>query len=165
MQDNDKEPTMSDISGRLFEMPYATWDPALSCWRTYAGISALGSPKSSATWPTSGSMRNGACFEHPTWAHPTNGPDSLSLLGTPAARDHKDTGNEATAAFIQDQPHRSVLPRMIAQLLPTPAAKDGERGPDYAAATRPGTGGDSLTTTIAKLNGGRTPLPFPDGPP
>lgn len=45
-------------------------------------------------------------------------------------------------------------------LLPTPAASDGSRGPDYAAATREGTGGDSLTTTVALLP---TPVAHDDG--
>jgi hypothetical protein len=45
--------------------------------------------------------------------------------------------------------HARNLSREV--LLPTPAAADGERGTDYAAATREGTGGDSLTTAAAKL--------------
>ena len=36
-------------------------------------------------------------------------------------------------------------------LLPTPEAKLSSSGPDYARATRPGSGGDDLTTTIHKL--------------
>ena len=36
-------------------------------------------------------------------------------------------------------------------LLPTPEAKLGSSGPDYARATRAGSGGDDLITTVAKL--------------
>lgn len=36
-------------------------------------------------------------------------------------------------------------------LLPTPAAADGERGPDYARVNREGSGGDDLVTLTAKL--------------
>lgn len=47
--------------------------------------------------------------------------------------------------------HGKSLAIEVARLLPTPAAADAERGPDYAAETREGTGGDPLVTTIAKL--------------
>lgn len=36
-------------------------------------------------------------------------------------------------------------------LLPTPTASDGSRGPDFAKATRPGAGGDDLTTAVSRL--------------
>ena len=36
-------------------------------------------------------------------------------------------------------------------LLPTPAAWDGDRGPDYARAGRDGSGGDDLVTTVARM--------------
>jgi hypothetical protein len=35
-------------------------------------------------------------------------------------------------------------------LMPTPQAKLADAGPDYARATRPGSGGDDLTTTLAR---------------
>lgn len=38
-----------------------------------------------------------------------------------------------------------------AQLLPTPEAKLASSGPDYARANREGSGGDDLTTTIARI--------------
>jgi len=37
--------------------------------------------------------------------------------------------------------------------LPTPTAADDIRGPDYARATRPGSGGDDLVTALARLGG------------
>ena len=46
-------------------------------------------------------------------------------------------------------------PRMVgsasSSLLPTPEAKLSDSGPDYARATRPGSGGDDLTTTLHRL--------------
>ena len=36
-------------------------------------------------------------------------------------------------------------------LLPTPEAKLGSSGPDYARKTRPGTGGDSLHEAVGRL--------------
>lgn len=36
-------------------------------------------------------------------------------------------------------------------LLPTPAAADGQRGPDYARAGREESGGDDLLTAILKM--------------
>lgn len=45
-----------------------------------------------------------------------------------------------------DLPGLGPLPK----LLPTPAAADGGRGPDFARATRPGSGGDDLVTTVAR---------------
>lgn len=40
-------------------------------------------------------------------------------------------------------------------LLPTPTAADGSRGPDYARATRPGAGGDDLVTICARASNNR----------
>lgn len=59
------------------------------------------------------------------------------LLPTPAARYHKG-GN----------PNRSGGDDLPTALLPTPAASDGARGPDYARVGREGCGGDDLITTV-----------------
>jgi hypothetical protein len=63
---------------------------------------------------------------------------AAQLLPTPNAT---DSSGPEMGSFL----------RSIDRLLPTPAAADGQRGPDYAAETREGTGGDSLTTAAAKL--------------
>jgi len=39
----------------------------------------------------------------------------------------------------------------MVQLLPTPAASDGARGPDLARANRPDSGGMDLTTVVERL--------------
>jgi DNA (cytosine-5)-methyltransferase 1 len=42
-------------------------------------------------------------------------------------------------------------------LLPTPAAADGQRGPDYARAGREESGGDDLLTALLKLQQEQSP--------
>jgi len=64
-------------------------------------------------------------YEHPTWVLPTVGNGSSSLLPTPTVSDAKDSGGEATLAYLRGRPHRSQLPAVIVQLLPTPRASDG----------------------------------------
>lgn len=56
------------------------------------------------------------------------------------------------------EPGRGASPDLssVVALLPTPAARDGERGPDYAAAGRSSTG-DYLETAVSKM------LPTPQG--
>jgi hypothetical protein len=107
---------------------FAFYDPDGSCWRTWPAISLWGSETYSATWPRRGSMRSGACYEHPTSEHHTAGHGSSSLLGTPrassalanetihtiAARGHRETHRQ-----------RSGLEDGIALLLlPTPVVND-----------------------------------------
>lgn len=89
-----------------------------------------------------------------------SGFSSSPLLPTPNASVSQD-GERPETFFERRLAQKALgrngngigLPLTIAvQLLPTPAGSDGSRGPDYAAATREGTGGDSLTTTVARLN-------------
>jgi hypothetical protein len=81
----------------------------------------------------------------------------VALLPTPTAGDAKASGsrnlegsNAHAGVSLTDAVRfgNSETPR---KLLPTPQAADADRGPDYAAATREGTGGDSLVTTVAKM--------------
>ena len=182
---------MTDTSGRLFEMPWACWDPASSSWRTYAGTSHSGSMPFSGTWPTSGSMRDGACYEHPTWEHPTSAPASsllptpstsehtgpsqlqaggddlrtvISLLPTPAARDHKDAGGQATNDHLANKPHRSKLPGVLAQLLPTPRAQNGEPR-NQTPWERPLDEPQNLENAVARIPGVPTKQRFDGGKP
>lgn len=68
-----------------------------------------------------------------------------SYLPTPQARDHKGTNPFRNGGLD--------LPGAIA-LLPTPEAKSATAGPDYARATRAGSGGDDLVTTVCKATRG-----------
>lgn len=93
------------------------------------------------------------------------------LLPTPAASDHKGAASPEAA---KDWEHRGTnLPEAMQRasvgifpegpLLPTPAAWDEDRGPDYARMEREGSGGDDLTTSVARLTGDRMRQPSPDG--
>lgn len=77
--------------------------------------------------------------------------DSITeLLPTPTCRDHKGAANPP--GRLRDGRVRTagddMLPDAVAALLPTPAACDGARGPDYARVGRDGSGGDDLITAV-----------------
>ncbi len=58
---------------------FATWDRDSSSWRTCADLFSRGSETYSRRWPSSGSMRNGACsVRAPSELH-THGPECSSL--------------------------------------------------------------------------------------
>src|SRR5690606_20329056 len=101
--------TMSDTCGPTSPTPFATYDPAGSCWRTSAATSTSGSAPFSGTWPPSGSMRSGSCYEQPTPAPRTDVPASSSLLPTPSAHESQPTDEyvaEGRAAL--EDPHRRL---------------------------------------------------------
>lgn len=62
------------------------------------------------------------------------------LLPTPTSRDHKGRNQRDDDTCL------------TGALLPTPAAADGERGQDFARATRIGSGGDDLVTLVVKAD-------------
>lgn len=71
--------------------------------------------------------------------------DDVAMLPTP------DTRNRTSAASKAKHPGGGGGWGLSDILLPTPEAKLGSAGPDYARAGREGSGGDDLTTTMAKL--------------
>lgn len=87
---------------------------------------------------------------------------SLTLLPTPVANDDHKTAAAHLAKKVASGAGEAitsldVMARQAAatgewsnRLLPTPAAWDGDRGPDYARANRDGSGGDDLVTIVAK---------------
>lgn len=163
-----------DTSGRLFELPLLTWDPASSCWRTSGAISRSGSTGSSVTLPTSGMTRSGELFEHPTWAAATRGP-GCSLLPTPTASERDRTPEEAEARHRQGRAlgrNGGGRPDLtsVAVLLPTPTARDWKghnqrhdatclpgallptpRTSDANGTGEHGTGGPDLRTAVDRL--------------
>lgn len=71
-----------------------------------------------------------------------------ALLPTPTTQDGANCAGPS-------QFQRNSLPlNVVATLLPTPAAADGDRGPDYARASREGSGGDDLVTLVTKAERG-----------
>jgi hypothetical protein len=71
-------------------------------------------------------------------------PSEERCLSTP------DTSPEAPNAGSHRRAHPSGLGNQVRALIPTPQAKLADAGPDYARTTRPGSGGDDLTTFIAR---------------
>lgn len=126
---------MSVTSGPTSPRQFVFFDREGSCWRTWPAISLWGSETYSGTWPKRGSMRSGACFEHPTWEPPTSGHDSSSSLPTPTRRDHKGRNQRDDA---------TCLPGAVA-LLPTP------RTSDTNGAGLHGNGGMDPRTTVTLL--------------
>jgi hypothetical protein len=142
---------------------FASFDPGSSSsrtWRTFSlsMMEPCGVPFS-GTWPRSGMTWRGIAFRLPPLALRMAVTGSSPLLGTPTARDWKDTGD------MTNVPTNGLLGRQVRELklLPTPNAWDGQRGPDYARARkgegREQSGGDDLTTTAFKLSNGASTSP------
>lgn len=119
---------MPDTSGRTSLRQFAFYDPDGSCWRTWPAISLWGSETYSGTWPKRGSMRSGACFEHPTWEPPTSVPACSSLLPTPMTADGEGGRRATNLEWVDGTAYRpsgskaSVSLRESLDLLPTPTA-------------------------------------------
>lgn len=161
---------MSVTSGPTSQRQFVFYDPDGSCWRTFGAISLWGSEPYSGTWPKRGSMRSGACYEHPTWVPPTAELASSSLLPTPAAQEPGGTVEQYHARLRKaDGRNPTFTPLgMLVQLLPTPRASPNEnrqtkRSPSQAA----GKHGLSLAAEVCSLpsHGGSTSLPFGAGRP
>lgn len=78
----------------------------------------------------------------------------VALLPTPAANLGTCGGGqppERRRAGGHSVGLHDVVEYLPGALLPTPAAVDGARGPDYARAARAGSGGDDLVTSMARL--------------
>jgi len=161
---------MSDTSGQLFEMPFAFCDPELSCLRTSEGISRWGSTLYSLTLPVSGSMRNGACFDHPMSERHTNVPASLSLLPTPTASQPGGTPEQHLqrkrgGKMNRTNPTVTDL-RMAIELLPTPTANGHDSRNSTVNRTKHNPTlviADTLSDVAWKIGGGDTPTPLTGG--
>lgn len=113
-------------SGRTSSEPFASYDRNSSSWRTSQDLSST-SESSSVTWPRSGSMRSGRCFERPKLAPLTAATDSSSVHGLLPTPSHSDgTGSPGTS------PKRSggMNLRTAVTLLPTPSASNPNDGED-----------------------------------
>jgi hypothetical protein len=75
---------MSDGSGLSSRGSYASYDPDTRLWKTYQGCLFEEWETFSGTWPSSGTLRNGAVYPLRPWALLISGSGS-SLLGTPTA--------------------------------------------------------------------------------
>lgn len=141
---------MSDTYGRLFMLPFATFDPDSCSLRTSTGTDLSDSDGSSPTLPRSGSMRNGECFELPTLV-PVMPELGCGLLPSPAASE-PGGGLDAYRARFKDGRVSTFAPlSMLAPLLPTPSCSDAT-GPQTSAKKQ---GGGSLRGTLLPTPTGR----------
>jgi hypothetical protein len=80
-----------DCSGRWCE-PFAWFDPATSCWRTWRPCSVEGWEPFSEPWPRAGMTRSGIAYRRPTLAPRTYGTgygqSPTHSIPTPTASDH-----------------------------------------------------------------------------
>jgi DNA (cytosine-5)-methyltransferase 1 len=140
--------------------PIATWNPARGAWETSALNLLCGHlVPFSRTWPRSGSMRNGRCFQRPEWVPATSaGESSFSdgLLPTPVAHDDGKTpeAHLAMKARMPGGPCYSITSLAVAAqtLLPTPQSHDraGAKTPEQIAVMRErGAGVHNLNETVA----------------
>lgn len=94
----------------------------------------------------------------PTSASPLVMGASLDLLPTPVTTDAKSAARGTTTTGVMHagtsltDAIRSLPSEPVEDLLPTPAAADGKRGPDFARANRAGSGGDDLITLAVKAS-------------
>lgn len=93
---------VQDSSGRLCE-PFAWFDRATSCWRTWQRCSVEGWARFAAPWPRAGMTRNGIAYRRSPSA-PLAGATGLSLLPSPTERDSAGSRN-ATSSRRPDSKH------------------------------------------------------------
>lgn len=97
----------------------------------------------SQTWPTSGTMRNGSVYEHPTQGPRTDGSGSSSwgdCYPTPRVTTNGGLGTsrDNDNSRIEDQAATWATP------------KSSQSGPDRARRVREGSGGDDLVTQVSE---------------
>lgn len=118
-------------------VPLATWNSARGVWETpQVSLLCEHSVPYSAPWPTSGSMRAGACFAPQTSEPRTVESGSSSLPGPPGGSPllKTPTSNLATNGGSQHPAkrkrggHGPNLADEVEWLLPTPKASDGTKG-------------------------------------
>jgi hypothetical protein len=107
----------------------ATWNTARDAWEKpdTEGLTCGHSAVYSATFPTSGSMRNGAVFELPKWEPATSDTGSSSLLKTPTSQLATNGGSQHPDKRKAGG-HGPTLADEIEHLLPKPTERDTSAG-------------------------------------
>ena len=105
--------------------------------------------------PTDGQGRLNPALVEWMMGYPEGWTEGVSRTGQLKALGNAIVPHQAAAAWGNLLGMQAVPKPVEVKLLPTPAAWDGDRGPDYARADREGSGGDDLVTTVAKMTGGR----------
>ena len=121
-------------SGQSFTESFANYDPDTSSWRTSQACLLTGWAEFSATFPPSGTMRNGRCYRRQMSAHRTYVNESssphITEFPTPAATSYGSSGNEGGGNTLSA--HRPSLETMARKnKWPTP------RAADYKGAQKP----------------------------
>lgn len=166
-QGRSKAPTTPDGSGPPSRKFYAKYNPVTCSWRT-SGASRKGDWKlSSGTWPPSGSMRNGICWQRPTWARATRGNGGGASPGnrqwpTPKANEDNKSPEAHLAMKLRMGGGRTqpMSLNVVAKLWATPRAKTG--GADPVAPSKGHTGGRDLKRQAASFH--QDPTTTTDGP-
>jgi len=114
-------------SGRSFTESFANYDPDTSSWRTSQACLLGGWAEYLATFPPSGTMRNGRCYRRQTLAHRTYVNESssphITEFPTPAATSYGSSGNEGGGNTLTA--HRPFLETMARKnKWPTPRTAD-----------------------------------------
>ena len=65
------------------------------------------------------------------------------------------SGTTRNGAAFRQEPLVPLTGDLASSSWPTPLAADGRHGPDYARMNRPKSGGDDLTTAVARYESGR----------
>jgi len=131
-------------SGERWPASFARWDPDTSTWRTPQCSLLGGLEEFSETWPNSGSMRSGMCWERPTAALRTYESGS-GLLPTPTTIDTGSRFNQSPSDGAALRPTLGAMARF--DLWPTPTASLGSKG--GRVAPRKGKEGGTLIEAVS----------------
>lgn len=135
--------------------PIARWNFVRGVWETGQTLVCGHLELYSEIWTTSGSMRNGVCYQRPPLAHPTAESES-SLLPTPDAAVFNDG---QSVQVWQERKARELAKgyngngggtplAMLVRLLPTPQSREGDQSER----------GMSPTTAAKRMRAGRRNL-------
>lgn len=131
-------------SGERWPASFARWDPDTSTWRTPQCSLLGGYTEFSETWPNSGSMRNGECWERPTLELTTSESGS-GYLPTPVAIDTGSSRfNRSASAGAASRPTLGAMARF--DLWPTPTVKGNYNRKGLSKKS-----GDGLATAVLKF--------------
>lgn len=131
------------VSGVKWLASLARWDRATSSWRTAQCSLLEGFIESSPTWPSSGSMLNGECWERPTLEHPTSD-DESGFLPTPVTLDTGSRFNRSQSDYARLRPTLGAMARY--NLWPTPTVKG-----NYNRQGASSRSGDGLATVVFRF--------------
>jgi len=126
---------------------FAKWTPESSSWKTSRPCLPLeGLSESLVTWPRSGSMRSGMCFQRHSAGRRTCESGSSYLLPTPT-RDWKDRGP------MQGARKSPNLGTVAYRMMPTPTVGDARRSGSRTSETSSAHPGTSLTDAMIRTAG------------